>query len=137
MQTAQERRSHWKKFGDALTERPTDAITGQATEDIPFERVRLAKQTQEDKNKNDFQAAMAGTDKAAIVGSLRDMLYKKRMQRQLLAAKGLIEQPELPPGEVRQAMCVCVGLLGTRGVCCVPGVRAATEIRLPATDPPI
>ena len=42
---------------------------------------------------------MAGSDKSAIVGSLRDMLYKKRMERQLLAAKGLIAAPERPPDE--------------------------------------
>ena len=42
---------------------------------------------------------MASSDKAVIVGSLRDMLYKKRMERQLLAAKGLIAGPERPPGE--------------------------------------
>ena len=41
----------------------------------------------------------AGSDKSAIVGSLRDMLYKKRMERQLLAAKGLIAAPERPPDE--------------------------------------
>ena len=58
------------------------------------------KQTQEEKSKaTDFQAAMAGSDKSVIVGSLRDMLYKKRMERQLLAAKGLIAAPERPPEE--------------------------------------
>lgn len=59
---------------------------------------------QEEKSKAaDFQTAMAGSDKSAIVGSLRDMLYKKRMERQLLAAKGLIAAPERPPDEVRPA----------------------------------
>ena len=48
----------------------------------------------------DFASAMQGGDKSAIVGSLRDMLYKKRMERQLLAAKGLIAAPERPPDEV-------------------------------------
>jgi translation initiation factor 3 subunit G len=60
------------------------------------------KQTQEEKSKAaDFKTAMAGGDKSAIVGSLRDMLYKKRMERQLLAAQGLIAAPERPPDEVR------------------------------------
>jgi translation initiation factor 3 subunit G len=100
VQTAQDRRSSWHKFGDAATERSTDAITGQALEEIPFERIRPQKQTHEEKNKQpDFQTAMAGTDKSMIVGSLRDMLYKKRMERQLLAAKGLIAAPERPPEE--------------------------------------
>lgn len=59
---------------------------------------------------------MAGSDKSAIVGSLRDMLYKKRMERQLLAAKGLIAAPERPPDEVRlvpgrwSCCCCCSGL---------------------------
>ncbi len=52
---------------------------------------------------------MAGSDKSAIVGSLRDMLYKKRMERQLLAAKGLIAAPERPPDEVRRALTDCLG----------------------------
>lgn len=82
-----------------MTERSTDAITGQATEEIPFERLRPQKQTQEDKAKPDFQAVMGGTDKVAIAGSLRDMLYKKRMERQLLAAQGLGPAPERPPDE--------------------------------------
>jgi len=99
-QVAENRRANWVKFGDAATERSTDAITAQATEDIPFERIRPAKQTQEEKAKQtDFHSAMAGSDKSVIVGSLRDMLYKKRMERQLLAAKGLIAAPERPPGE--------------------------------------
>lgn len=100
MQVSENRQKNWHKFGDAATERSTDAITAQATEDIPFERIRPAKQTQEEKAKQpDFQSAMAGSDKSVIVGSLRDMLYKKRMERQLLAAKGLIAAPERPPDE--------------------------------------
>ncbi len=68
---------------------------------------------QEEKNKAaDFQTAMAGSDKSAIVGSLRDMLYKKRMERQLLAAKGLIAAPERPPDEVRALAPQVVGRTG-------------------------
>ncbi len=33
------------------------------------------------------------------VGSLKDLLYKRRMERQLAAARGLISGPELPPDE--------------------------------------
>lgn len=97
---ALERRANWVKFGDAATERATDCVSSQSPDEIPFERLRPQKQTQEDKNKQqDFQSAMASSDKSVIVGSLRDMLYKKRMERQLLAAKGLIAGPERPPGE--------------------------------------
>lgn len=94
-----ERREGWTKFGDAASERASDIISAKATEDIPFERVRPQKQTQEDKGKMDFQTAMAGSDKAAIVGNIKDMLYKRRMERQLLEAKGLLAPAERPPGE--------------------------------------
>jgi len=95
--TAMERRKNWTKFGDAATERTTDAITAQATEEIPFERLRSQKQAQEDK-KPDFQVNLAGQDNKAAALSLRDLLYKKRMERQLLAAKGLLDV-ERPPDE--------------------------------------
>lgn len=99
-QAALERRAHWVKFGDAATERASDCVTAQSVDEVAFERLRPQKQTQDEKNKQqDFQSAMASSDKAVIVGSLRDMLYKKRMERQLLAAKGLIAGPERPPGE--------------------------------------
>jgi translation initiation factor 3 subunit G len=90
-----QRRANWVKFGDAATERPTDAITSRAPEDVPFERVKSKKQSQEDKQKEDFQVASAGDNKAAAM-SLRELLHKKRMERQLLAAKGLLEV-EAPP----------------------------------------
>ena len=96
-QNALDRRKSWRKFGDAATERSTDAITAQATEEIPFERLRAQKQTQEDK-RADFQISLAGQDNKAAAVSLRDLLYKKRMERQLLAAKGLLEV-ERPPDD--------------------------------------
>lgn len=97
---AQERRAGWKKYGEAATERATDSVTSQTPDEVQLERIARQKQTQEEKSKAaDFQTAMAGNDKTAIVGSLRDMLYKKRMERQLLAAKGLIAAPERPPDE--------------------------------------
>jgi len=34
------------------------------------------------------QTALQTADKQTIVGSLKDMLYKKRMERELLRAKG-------------------------------------------------
>jgi len=95
--SAADKRANWVKFGDAATERPTDAITSRAPEDVPFERVKSKKQSQEEKQKEDFQVASAGDNKAAAV-SLRELLHKKRMERQLLAAKGLLEV-DLPPEE--------------------------------------
>ena len=93
--TAVERRKNWKKFGDAATERATDAITGQATEEVAFERIR---QKRDEEKKPDFNISMAGTDNKAAAMSLRDMLYKKRMERQLLAAKGLLDVERPPDG---------------------------------------
>lgn len=95
--TATDRRKNWVKFGDAATERPTDSITAQSTEEIPFERLRTQKQREDDK-KSDFQVSLAGQDNKAAALSLRDVLYKKRMERQLLAARGLLEI-ERPPEE--------------------------------------
>lgn len=94
---ASDRRANWTKFGDAAVERPTDAITSRAPEDVPFERLKSKKQSQEEKQKEDFQVANAGDNKAAAM-SLRELLHKKRMERQLLAAKGLLEV-EAPPDE--------------------------------------
>lgn len=95
---ASERRQNWKKFGDAASERATDAITGQATEDIPFERLRNRKQQEEDKGKTEFVVSNAGADNKAAASNLRDLLRQKRMERQLLAAKGLLDV-ERPPDE--------------------------------------
>lgn len=65
-----------------------------------FERVRLSKQTQEEMaGGQDIQNVLKSGSNTAILGSLKDMLYKKRMERQLLAAKGLIAAPERPPDE--------------------------------------
>jgi translation initiation factor 3 subunit G len=98
---AQRRRAGWHKFGEAATERASDSVTSQTPDEVQLERIARQKQTQEEKSSAaDFKTTMAGSDKSAIVGSLRDMLYKKRMERQLLAAKGLIAAPERPPDEV-------------------------------------
>ncbi|PSC71007.1 Eukaryotic translation initiation factor 3 subunit G [Micractinium conductrix] len=101
-QVAQDRRASWRKFGEAASERATDSVTSQTPDEVQMERIHRQKQTQEEKAAKgaaDFASAMQGGDKSAIVGSLRDMLYKKRMERQLLAAKGLIAAPERPPDE--------------------------------------
>jgi hypothetical protein len=64
-QAAAERRQ-WKKFGEAVHEKAGDSVTVRATEDIPFERVRLAKTTQEQKTQMDVATALAAGDKAAV-----------------------------------------------------------------------
>lgn len=96
----QERRN-WARFGQAAKEQPTDSISVQAGEDIPFDRVRQIKTTQQEKKQQslDFQSAMQANDKQAVSGSIKDMLYKKRMERELLRAKGLLKEAEKPPDE--------------------------------------
>jgi hypothetical protein len=94
-----EERRNWTRFGKAATETVQDSVTVQQKEDIPFERVRQAKQTQQEKKFTDMQTAMASADKSTIVGSLKDMLYKRRMERELLRAKGLLADAERPPDE--------------------------------------
>ena len=68
-------------------------------EEIPFERVRQSKATsQEKKQVTDVQSLLSGSnDKQLISGSLKDILYRKRMERELLRAKGLLKDAEKPP----------------------------------------
>lgn len=94
-----EERRQWPRFGKAATESASDSVTAQQKEDIPFERVRQLKATQQEKKFTDMQAAMQSADKSTIVGSLKDMLYKRRMERELLRAKGLLADAEKPPEE--------------------------------------
>ena len=90
----------------------------QVVEDIPFERVRQQKATQQEKKQAsmDFQAAMQTNDKQAVSGSIKDILYKKRMERELLRAKGLLKEAEKPPEEV----CSCVGPIVLALSACTP-----------------
>mmetsp|Transcript_26050 Transcript_26050/g.56868 ORF Transcript_26050/g.56868 Transcript_26050/m.56868 type:complete len:291 (+) Transcript_26050:70-942(+) len=94
-----EQRKNWPKFGAALKETPQDSVTVQAVEDIPFERVRQAKQTSQEKKATDVQQMLATADKQAISGSIKDILYRKRMERELMRAKGLLKEAEKPPEE--------------------------------------
>lgn len=92
-------RRNWKRFGQAARETADECVSVQGNEEIMFERVRQHKQTTSEKKATDIQSIMATADKAAISGSLKDILYKKRMERELLRAKGLLKDAEKPPGE--------------------------------------
>jgi len=94
-------RKAWKRFGAAARETAQDSVTVQAVEEIGLDRVRQAKATQQEKKGfSDMQAALqSGADKQQIVGSLKDMLYRRRMERELMRAKGLLDDAERPPGE--------------------------------------
>jgi len=63
---AVEERKTWSRFGDARIESKGDSVTAQSLEEIPFERVRQQKQTQEER-KQDLQKMLQGSDKGAIV----------------------------------------------------------------------
>lgn len=67
MQVSQERRL-WKRFGAAAKETTADSVTAQHTEEIPFERIRPAKATAQEKKITDVSAALQSADKNAIVG---------------------------------------------------------------------
>eukprot|EP00873_Tetraselmis_striata_P020252 jgi/Tetstr1/440516/TSEL_028839.t1 len=90
-------RKNWKRFGNAADQE--FGITMQSKEDIPFEKTRVKQKTDQEKKTADLQSALATSDKSLIVGSLRDMLYKRRMERAMLAARGMGPEPEKPPGE--------------------------------------
>lgn len=95
-------RKNWKRFGNAADQE--FGITMQSKEDIPFEKTRVKQKTDQEKKTADLQSALATSDKSLIVGSLRDMLYKRRMERAMLAARGMGPEPEKPPGEDVRAL---------------------------------
>ncbi len=53
----------------AMDEQVGDSVTVQGTEEIPFERTRQSKQTQDEKRQEkDLKTAMQGSNKSEIVG---------------------------------------------------------------------
>lgn len=61
-------RRQWKRFGAAAKETAADSVTVRTVEEIPFERIRPAKATAQEKKFTDMQAALQSADKSAIVG---------------------------------------------------------------------
>ena len=59
MQISSERRQ-WKRFGAAARETADDSVTVRHVEDIPFERIRPAKATAQEKKFTDMQVGGAG-----------------------------------------------------------------------------
>jgi translation initiation factor 3 subunit G len=94
-----EERRKWTRFGDAVNEQGSDSVTVQSNDDIPFERARQQRSTRDEKQQLSLQAAMQQSDKNLVTENLKDLLYKRRMQRQLAAARGEIAGPERPPEE--------------------------------------
>lgn len=91
-------RRRWPRFGAARQETAQDSVSVQAAEELPFERVRPVNANKApDKKVTDMQSLLATSDKSAVVGSLTDELRKRRMERELLRAKGLLKEAEKPP----------------------------------------
>ena len=68
MQVTGERRK-WRRFGGAnLSADKESGITARSLEEIPFERVRPNKQTQEEKKAATIQQALQTSNNQAIVG---------------------------------------------------------------------
>ena len=107
-------------------------MTVQSREDVPFERTKAQKSTRDEKQQLSLQSAMQSNDKNAVTAkyvacipvpqchqlgpaqahsrlelfcSLKDMLYKRRMERQLAAARGEGPAPERAPDEVHHTVC--------------------------------
>eukprot|EP00798_Chlamydomonas_sp_ICE-L_P006043 gene6043-2654_t len=93
-----EQRKNMVRFGAAAKEKPTDSITIRTNDEIPFERVRQQKATtMEKKELLDMQQVLASKSNIEIAGSLKDFLSKKRMERELMRAKGLMSAAEKAP----------------------------------------
>lgn len=90
-------RKAWPKFGDAASS--NEGVTMQTTEDIPFERTNLSKKEEDEKKPADFKAAFASGDKASVNVSIKEMLERRRMERQLMRARGMIPEADKPPEE--------------------------------------
>lgn len=93
------RRRSLAKFGEAANQKGDENITMNSNEDVFLERKDVEQKTESEKKIDNLQQALASQDKNMVVGSLRDMLYKKRMERQLMAARGLIDAPEKAPDD--------------------------------------
>ncbi|GMH43835.1 hypothetical protein BSKO_11769 [Bryopsis sp. KO-2023] len=93
-----EQRRNWPKFG-ASTTSGNEGVTGRSPEEIPFENTRAAGKSHQEKKVEDLQAALMGGDNQKIVGSLKDLLYQKKKERELKRARGELAEAEKPPDE--------------------------------------
>lgn len=91
-------RRNWARFGTSLNE-GNDNVTGLSPEEIPFENVRAASKSRQEKKVEDLQIALKGGDNQKILGSLKDLLYQKRKEREIRRARGELAEAERPPDE--------------------------------------
>lgn len=77
------------RFGEAARETDADMFTVQSKEDIPFERTNVQQKTEAEEQVEDIQQKLnAVSSKKEVVTNLKEMLARRRMERQLLQASG-------------------------------------------------
>jgi translation initiation factor 3 subunit G len=85
-------------FGEAKDRADNRLYTAQSKEDIPFERTNLAMKTDAERTMDEMQGKLGAINsKQAVVSNLKELLAKKRLERQLLAASGQLPLGDLPP----------------------------------------
>jgi len=96
-------RRNLARFGEAARESDADLFTVQSKEDIPFERTNLPKKSKDQEKLDDINKTLKqqGTgNNAAMVTNIREMLYRRRMERQLAAARGELDmEGHMPPSD--------------------------------------
>ena len=114
-------RRNWTKFGDASGQDGSANITMHSREDTMLERVNMPDKTAADKKIASLENKLQSGDNSLGVGSLRDLLYKKRMERQLMIARGIIDAPDAPPDDGPGSS--TLGAAGSKGGYVPPSLR--------------
>ena len=118
-------RRNWAKFGDAYGQDGAANITMQSKEETMLERVNVPDKSEADKKIASLENKLQKGDSSLGGGSLRDMLYKKRMERQLMIARGIIDAPETPPEEEIPGSGLAAA--GSKGGYVPPSLRGAAS----------
>ena len=118
-------RRNWAKFGDAYGQDGAANITMQSKEETMLERVNVPDKSEADKKIASLENKLQKGDSSLGGGSLRDMLYKKRMERQLMIARGIIDAPEMPPEE--DVPVSGLAAAGSKGGYVPPSLRGAAS----------
>jgi hypothetical protein len=71
-------------------------VTAQQNENIPFERVRQAKATSQEKKVTDLQSALASSDKAAVTGRYGPSAARPHTYSGALVLYVMVTVPALP-----------------------------------------
>lgn len=63
-------------------------------EDVPFENLRAKKVTLQEKKVQDIKKAMETENNDTVRGSLKEMLEKRKKEREILKSQGLLDTKE-------------------------------------------